>query len=190
MNNDCKVWIATVGCLLIMSTGSAADELVLSIGGGQQLDSDQENKTIGLDYAFYEFKRSARQTLTVGVSYTYLETNFGTHEDLYAISVYPQLTFFPSVDSWVSRHLPDGAAPYFFVRALGPTYISEKHFGEREQSEHFTFQAQVGVGVSFATLSGRESSLSISWKHFSNANLFPDNDGFDFPVVVSFGLRL
>ena len=190
MNNDCKVWIATVGCLLIMSTGSAADELVLSIGGGQQLDSDQENKTIGLDYAFYEFKRSARQTLTVGVSYTYLETNFGSNEDLYAISVYPQLTLLPDATSWVNRHVPDGTTPYFFVRALGPTYISGRRFGEREQSEHFTFQAQVGIGVRFATRSGRESSLSISWKHFSNANLFPDNDGFDLPIVVSFGLRL
>ncbi|MCZ6657332.1 MAG: acyloxyacyl hydrolase [Gammaproteobacteria bacterium] len=190
MSTNTKVWIATIGLLLAMASPSAANELVLSMGGGQQLDSDQENKTIGLDYAFYEFKRSARQTLTVGVSYTYLETNFGSNEDLYAISVYPQLALFPDTTSWVSRHVPDGTTPYFFVRALGPTYISEKRFGEREQSEHFTFQAQVGVGVRFDTRSGREGSLSISWKHFSNANLFPDNDGFDLPIVVSFGLRL
>ena len=176
--------------LLILSAWTAADELILAIGGGQQLDSDQENKTVGLDYGFYELQRSARQMINVGVSYTYLGTNFGSGEALHAISFYPQLTLFPDADSWIGRNVPHGSRPYFFVRALGPTYISETHFGDREQSEHFTFQAQVGFGVRFATRSGRESSLSISWKHFSNANLFPDNDGFDLPIVVSFGLRL
>ncbi len=190
MSQDRSVRFSIAIGLLILSAWATAGELILAIGGGQQLDSDQENKTVGLDYSFYEMRRSARQTLTVGVSYTYLETNFGSNEDLYAISVYPQLTLLPDATSWVNRHVPDGTTPYFFVRALGPTYISGRRFGEREQSEHFTFQAQVGIGVRFATRSGRESSLSISWKHFSNANLFPDNDGFDLPIVVSFGLRL
>ena len=79
------VWIAAVVCLAFPRV-CTADELILSVGGGEQPGSDQDNKTIGLDYSFFEFRRSERQTLSVGVSYTYLETDFGSDEDAYAIS--------------------------------------------------------------------------------------------------------
>jgi len=175
--------------LIILPRVVAADELILTFGGGNQPNSEQENKTAGLDINFFEYRRSDRQTINIGLSYTQLKTNFDTGRKLWAISIYPQLTLFPSEDSWLSNLALKATTPYFFVRALGPTYLNNNTLGDREQSRNFTFQAQVGLGVLFKTKSSKENFLFLSWKHFSNANLFSENDGFDFPVVIGFGLK-
>mgnify|MGYP001177220108 FL=1 len=127
--------------------------------------------------------------MNIGVSYTQLKTNFDTDKKLWAISIYPQLTLFPSEDSWLSNQVLKTTTPYFFVRALGPTYLSNNTLGDRKQSKNLTFQAQVGLGILFKTKSSKENFLFISWKHFSNANLFSENDGFDSPIVIGFGLK-
>ena len=175
--------------LISFSKALVADDLILTLGGGAQPDSNQENKTVGLDVNFFEYKRSERQTLNIGVSYTLLKTNLDINKKLWAVSIYPQLTLFPSEGSWLSNHFLETTTPYFFVRALGPTYLNSHALGDRKQSRNFTFQAQVGLGLLFKTKSSKENFLFLSWKHFSNANLFSENDGFDFPVVLGFGLR-
>lgn len=175
--------------LMSFSREIVADDLILTLGGGKQPDSTQENKTVGLDINFFEYRRSDRQIVNIGVSYTQLKTNFDTDSKSWAISIYPQLTLFPSKDSWISKQVLKPTTPYFFVRALGPTYLNNNSLGDREQSRNFTFLAQVGLGVLFKTKSSKENFLFLSWKHFSNANLFSENDGFDFPVVIGFGLK-
>ena len=175
--------------LISFSKALVADDLILTLGGGAQPDSNQENKTVGLDINFFKYKRSERQTLNIGVSYTLLKTNHDIGRKLWAISIYPQLTLFPSEDSWISNQVLKTTTPYFFVRALGPTYLNSHTLGDRKQSKNFTFQAQVGLGLLFKTKSSKENFLFLSWKHFSNANLFSENDGFDFPVVIGFGLK-
>ncbi len=176
--------------LMSFSRAIVADDLILTLGGGKQPDSNQENKTLGLDINFFEYRRSDRQTVNIGVSYSQLKTNFNTGKKLWAISIYPQLTLFPSEDSRLSNQILKTTTPYFFVRALGPTYLNNNSLGVRKQSRNFTFQAQVGIGVLFKTKSSKENFVFLSWKHFSNANLFSENDGFDFPVVIGFGLKL
>jgi len=175
--------------LISFSKDLVADDLMLTLGGGAQPDSNQENKTMGLDFNFFEYKRSAKQSLNIGVSYTLLQTNLDIDRKSWAVSIYPQLILFPSKGSWISNQVLQTTTPYFFVRALGPTYLSNNSFGDRKQSRNFTFQAQVGLGLLFRTKSGKENFLFLSWKHFSNANLFSENDGFDFPIVLGFGLR-
>jgi hypothetical protein len=177
--------LAILGLLALGNTASAGD-LLVSYGAGPQRYTDQRNETFGIDYNFRRFERSARQHIDVGVSYTRLSTNTATNNSLYAISVYPQLTFWPTGTSKVGRHSPPWAEPFFFVRALGPTYISENTLGTRKQAHHFSLQAGIGVGA----LVKKKTMLMVSWKHFSNANLFSDNDGFDVPLVLYVGVRL
>ena len=45
------------------------------------------------------------------------------------------------------------------------------------------------IGVSYRLGNDRKLSVSVSWKHFSNANLYSDNDGIDLPVVLNVGVR-
>ncbi len=163
--------------------------MLVTLGTGEQPGADQDNETTGLDYRFRRFMRSERQYIDVGVSYTYLRTDTATNRSLYAISVYPQVTLVPGKTSRIAAHTPAWAEPYFFVRALAPSYISESALGTRQQSHHFSFQAQVGVGVVLNPGKRRQTVLTVSWKHFSNANLFSDNDGFDVPFVLQIGSR-
>ena len=179
----CALWLATY------STSVVADELLFNFGGGSQPGANQSNSSIGLDYSFYRYERSNRQHIYLGVSYTYLGTNTADHDRVHAISIYPQLSLFPTPQSWLVTHMPSWASPYFFVRALGPSYISANMLGERRQANHFAFQAQVGVGATIRTSRGNEAIIAISWKHFSNANLSEDNDGIDLPFVLNIGIK-
>jgi hypothetical protein len=172
--------------LVALTNTACAGDLLVNYGAGPQRYTDQRNETFGIDYSFRRFERSARQHIDVGVSYTHLSTNTTTNDGLYAISVYPQMTFWPTKTSKVGRHSPPWAEPFFFVRALGPSYISENTLGTRKQDHHFSLQAGIGVGA----LVKKKILLMVSWKHFSNAHLFSDNDGFDVPLVLHVGVRL
>lgn len=182
--------------LILLSGQAASDELLFNFGGGPQLGSDQNadesgqiNHTAGIDYSFYRHERSARSAFLVGMSYTYMGANSAEYDRIHAVSVYPQLSLYPTPQSWVNKVLPGDAEPYFFVRALGPSFISANRLGTRQQANNFAFQAQVGIGANMELGSGRQATLALSWKHFSNANLFSENDGIDLPLVLNFGLR-
>lgn len=188
-------WLLTA-TLLAISGAVSANELIMNIGGGPQLGSDatgdssqQTNYTLGVDFNFYRYNRSERSSFIIGASYTYLGTNADGNDSLHAISVYPQLSMYPTPGSWVNRLVPGDGEPYFYVRALGPTYLSDNQLGSRKQAKNFAFQAQLGIGAIYRTKDDKEASISIAWKHFSNANLFNDNDGIDLPIVLTFGVR-
>ena len=176
--------------------GSArADELHVNFGGGPQLGSDgrgggsQVNHTAGIDYSFYRKDRSPRSSFIIGVSYTYMGTNSTEFDRIHALTIYPQLSMYPTPESWVHSLVPGDGKPFFYVRALGPSYISANRLGDRRQANHFAFQAQVGVGALYQLKNDRLLSVSLAWKHFSNANLFSEDDGIDLPLVLSFGVR-
>lgn len=171
-----------------------SDSLVmLSLGGGPQPSGHQSHRTAGIDVDVWQYQRSARQQLSIGMGYTYLHSSRGPEDELHIVSVYPQLTLTPASGDFLLRGLrpwlPAASVPYFFVRALGPSYMSRDSIGRREQ-RHVTLQAMFGLGVHWPSASGRQHHLTLSWKHFSNANLFADNDGIDIPLVLSFGMRL
>jgi hypothetical protein len=165
--------------LLLSSFSALADELSVNGGFGHQADTRQDNWGGGLDWEFWRHARSERQFLSLGASYTHLRTDAASNTELRAFSVYPQLTLLATELQWPWQ-------PYFFVRALGPTFIDGKKLGEREQAEHFVFQAQVGAGL---IAPDDDWFVAVSYKHFSNANLFSPNDGIDLPLVMTLGLR-
>jgi len=173
-----------------------ADEFLFNFGGGPQLGSDQNadetgqvNHTAGFDYSFYRHDRTARSSFIIGMSYTYMGANSIEYDQIHAISLYPQLSMYPPAHSWVQGLLPGDAEPHFFVRALGPTFISANRLGSRQQANNFAFQAQVGIGASWNLKNDKQATVALSWKHFSNANLFEDNDGIDLPLVLNIGVR-
>jgi hypothetical protein len=163
-----------------VQAGERIDEVYVSWGTGSQHNKHQHNSQVALDYNFYIFRRSARQGMSLGIGYTHLWTDAATDRSIKAFSFYPQLTLWPVRESLRNT--------YFFVRALGPTYLSDNRLGRRQQAENFAFQAQVGVGYRKQLNADKTVMLQVSFKHFSNANLFSDNDGIDIPFVLTFGL--
>lgn len=176
-----RFYYASLAALFSLCGAAHADQILLSAGEGSQPDSRQDNRHVALDYEFFRFERSPRSHLSIGVGYTKLTTDASMHKSIDAVSVYPQLTLYPERESLLGY--------YFFVRALGASYISANALGEREQDNNFSFQAQVGFG--YEKKIGNEKSLliQISRKHFSNANLFSDNDGIDVPMVFTLGYK-
>jgi hypothetical protein len=170
-------------------TGVRADEVSMYFGAGPQPGSDQRNEIDGIEYSFYTLERSSRQHIQIGVSYSRLRTNVNPANEVRAVSVYPQLTFYPSMTSRIRQHMPSRARPFFFARMLGPTYVSESSLEDRQQAGNFSFHAQLGAGVGIELRGGRQAILTMSWRHFSNANIASPNDGFDFPFTITAGIK-
>ena len=173
--------ICALAAALAFSKTARADDLIWQVnhGQGQQSGSDQDNRMSGVDLIFFQHARSERQELVIGVGYTDIHTNAGFDEHVQAVSIFPQLNLYGKGNGSVR--------PMFFVRALGPTWLSNRHLGDREQGRSFAFQAQIGAGLWF----GKEKDwfAALSYKHFSNAGLFSPNDSFDVPVVLTLGYR-
>ena len=174
-----RFYFVAIFCFLCCS--ALADEFLVSLGTGSQPGSNQHNDQFAVDYTFYSHDRSERSRISLGVGYTKLRSDTASNDEIDIISIYPQLTLTPV--KLLSRNW------YFFVRALGPSYISSNALGDRKQDNHFTFQAQAGFGYSKSLGQNTDLLIQVSWKHFSNANLFKDNDGIDVPLNLAIGLR-
>lgn len=166
---------------VLLSSNAHANDLtwLVNAGGGQQSNSDQDNRMYGADVIFYKHARSDRQEIVIGVGYTDIHTNAGFNEHVQAVSVFPQLNLYAKGNHAVR--------PMFFVRALGPTWLSKRNLGDREQGSNFAFQAQIGAGLWFGK--DKDWLVSLSYKHFSNAGLASPNEAFDVPVLLTVGVR-
>jgi len=191
-----KTAFGLLAALIVQCNAVSADELHVNYGGGTQPGSDSSsgrghsvNTMAGFDYSFFRHDRSSRTSFIIGVSYTYLAVNSDEFDHIHAYSIYPQFSMYPTPKSWVHSIVPENSEPYFYVRFLGPSYISANRLGSRHQDKNFSFQAQVGVGASFPMKNDKRAMFSVSWKHFSNANLYSDNDGIDIPIVLNFGIE-
>lgn len=191
-----KPWMLGAGAcaavalqLLVVSGSAFADEVSFSIGGGPQPETRQNNRWLVVDYSFYTLEQSERRHLQVGVAYTRVTTNTPTDSGFWAFSVYPQLTLFPTPGAKIRARAPKWGEPYFYARALGPSYISANRLGKRQQAHNFSFMAAIGAGFLIDTHNGRQANINVSWRHFSNASIFSKNDGFDAPFVITYGIR-
>ncbi len=88
------------------------------------------------------------------------------------------------------------AAPIFYWQAraiqsmqphlafsIGPALLSRSRLGHRNLGGRFAFQDLIGVGCLFS----KRISLDYYYIHYSNAHLFPPNQGIDVKQLVSFG---
>lgn len=169
---------------LISSSGFAGElgfyGLSLSGGGGKQPDTDDRNQMKAIELDFYKHQRSPRQHISVFAVLAQLDSNADTGREINAYSIVPQVSFFLPINKNMQLQL--------LLRALGLTYMSGNELGTRQQAEHFTFQSMVGAGLQFG--SERQYELNLAWRHYSNANLFKDNDGWDFPVTLQFVFKV
>lgn len=74
---------------------------------------------------------------------------------------------------------------YFYYTVAAPTFISKKLIDDFNTGEHFTFMDNMGTGIFF----GEKRNLNLELKigHYSNGNIFPDNDAVKIPLSINFG---
>jgi len=101
-------------------------------------------------------------------------------DEFFTLSFYPVLRFTafrsPKTDL------------FFEYTVAGPTYISKKVIDNETTGRHITFYDAMGIGI----ITGKQKKLTagIRIAHFSNGNLFPQNDGVKVPLTFSLGYVL
>ncbi len=74
---------------------------------------------------------------------------------------------------------------YFEYSVAGPTYISKTLIDGEPTGRKFTFQDMMGIGVFAGKKKNINAGLRIA--HYSNGNLFPQNNGVMIPLTFSLG---
>ena len=98
-------------------------------------------------------------------------------EEFFTLSVYPVFRF------TFLRSKP--ADLYFNYSFGGPSFISKVIIDEKDTGKKFTFQDFMGVGV--FTGKKRQLNAEIGIAHYSNGNIFPQNNGVMIPLTLALG---
>lgn len=109
-----------------------------------------------------------------GVSYW---TSRQDKEKLFTITVYP-----------VFRYTAIRTKPtdlYFVYSFAGPAFISKTFIDGMDTGKYFTFQDFMGIGM----FGGKTRNLNaeIRIMHYSNGNIFPQNNGLMIPLTFALG---
>ena len=115
-------------------------------------------------------------SLDWGSSISYWRSN-EQGETFYTISLYPLLRF------TVIRLKPVDV--YFNYSVAGPTYISKIKIDSLSTGERFTFQDMMGMGIYAGK--NRRINAELRIAHYSNGNIFPQNDGVKIPMTFNLG---
>ena len=115
-------------------------------------------------------------SLDWGVSFSYYKSK-NQNTPFYAASLFPLARF----TAFHSKK----ADLYFNYSVAGPTFISKTTIDETKTGKRFTFQDFMGMGV-FAGKTKR-INVEIRIAHYSNGDLFPDNNGVMVPLSINAG---
>jgi hypothetical protein len=111
-----------------------------------------------------------------GVNASYWQSR-NNRENFFTISLFPLLRF--------TAFRSSTADIYFVYSVAGPTYISRDTTDGLPTGTHFTFQDYMGMGAFLS--SHKNLNVEIRIMHYSNGNLFPQNDGYMIPLTFNLG---
>ncbi len=98
-------------------------------------------------------------------------------ENFFTVSLFPLLRF--------TAFRSETTDIYFIYSVAGPTYISRIITDGLRTGRHFTFQDYMGMGAFMG--SHKKLNTEIRIMHYSNGNLFPENDGYMIPLTFNLG---
>lgn len=78
------------------------------------------------------------------------------------------------------------AQPYLEL-GIGPSWLSNNHLGHRNLGGQFAFQDLIGLGLRWRNNPTAIASFSYHYLHYSNASLFPPNQGIDVKHLLTLG---
>ncbi len=70
----------------------------------------------------------------------------------------------------------------YLLGSLGPALLSSRKFGVNTQGSNLSLQTNLGLGMEFKSF---DANLRLA--HYSNANLFHPNEGFNVLYLLSLG---
>lgn len=131
---------------------------------------------LAFNYARNVFHTKKTFALDIGGSFGSWESKL-KDQSFYAISIYPIMRFM-----LLRSRIGDF---YFFYSVAGPTFLSKTTIDDQNTGKHFTFRDFMGIG----SYMGHRKSLNfeVNIGHFSNGNLFPNNDAVKIPLSFVLG---
>jgi Lipid A 3-O-deacylase (PagL)/OmpA-like transmembrane domain len=102
------------------------------------------------------------------------------NESFFTVSAYPVFRF--------TAVRTKSADLYFNYSFGGPAFISKTVIDEKDTGKKFTFQDFMGIGI----FAGKKKKLNaeIRIAHYSNGNIFPQNNGVMIPLTLHLGYSL
>ena len=134
--------------------------------------------TAGYERMIYAYKNHLE--LYTGLSGNYLETWRVRTDHIFAVSTYLMAKLY-------LVRMPNFNLSILYSPA-GPSFITKRHFATTRFSNHFVFQNQLGIAMSFAK--DAETEFFIKQYHYSNGDFFPVNGGIDVPLLLGFSFSL
>ncbi|PLX08117.1 MAG: hypothetical protein C0594_06205 [Marinilabiliales bacterium] len=127
------------------------------------------------------YQRNAFHTLKIfsldwGASFSHYTSKLNKQQFV-ALSLFPVFRFTPIHSKYVDL--------YFNYSVAGPSYISGLEIDGRHTGPEFTFQDFMGMGFYFGK--NRKTNVEFRIAHYSNGNIFPDNDGVKIPLTFNLG---
>jgi hypothetical protein len=115
-------------------------------------------------------------SLDWGASFSYWQSNKEA-DHFFTLSVFPlfRMTFLHTKP----------ADLYFYYSVAGPSFISKTNIDSINTGKHFTFQDLMGIGT-FAG-KNRQINAEVRIGHYSNGNIFSDNEGVKIPLTFNIG---
>ncbi len=74
---------------------------------------------------------------------------------------------------------------YFYYSVAGPTFMSKKVLDDFQMGSHFTFMDNMGLGAFFGEKRNLNAELKIG--HYSNGNIFTENQSVKVPLSLNLG---
>jgi hypothetical protein len=133
-------------------------------------------KGISVHYQHNIFHGRKLFSLDWGTSFSYWKSKI-KKEGFCTISLFPLFRF-------TAFHFKK-ADLYFNYSVAGPTFISKVRIDDIETGKKFTFQDFMGMGV----YAGKQRKINAEIRilHYSNGDLFPDNNGVKVPLTFNMG---
>jgi len=162
---------------LYLQNALAWDQSIsLGYGGGKEGGYDYYQQGLMLDYQVFPLAKLDK-TLKFGFggSLSNWHANSEANKNMASIAVSAVLRayFAPPEDKIIRPYL---------IGSFGPTYLSSRKLGEREQGSNFSLQTTLGAGSEFK-LSKHEFDVSLKFVHYCNAGMSKPNQGIEFYVL-------
>ena len=156
-------------------------DISLGYGRSKETSCDYYQQGVMLDFQAFPFAKLDK-TLLFGFGASLADWRADTSENknmmTAAVSAIFRAYFVPPTEAAKFR-------PYLSA-SFGPTYLSSRKFGEREQGSNFSFQTTLGIG-SEVKFGQKELNFSLKLVHYCNGGIFKPNQGIDIWYIFSIG---
>ena len=158
-------------------------EIAAGYGYGKEVEQDYDNSGWEITGKFFRFPPVDNTLIfTLDGTVAHWRSNTPDNNQLTIAAIAP------SARAYFFNPCYNRVRPYLGV-SFGPSYLSNKQLGNREQGSHFAFQSTLEAGTEIGLAHQRSLDLNIHLAHYCNAGLAKPNQGIDILYIFTVGYQ-